>query len=329
MRAVQLQQGTPEWLAWRKGVIGGSDAPAIEGNCPYRTLRAVYCDKKDIPYVGGREISDYMSAQGKKVEELIRTDFRNQTGVEMFPACGEHDKFKYIAGSFDGLDLKKLGVLEAKLVGAEVLAAAKSKAKIPDHHMTQIQHLMEVADVDTAHWYGHDGKQLGIVVPIKRDKKYAKGLLEKEHAFHDLLITSVLPALSPDDYLVPDDQALLEQLRDAKELMDNSKIDFESLKEKAAKLYGHVKVSGAGIKLFQTSRGGGTNWAAIPEIAVELAPLQKKFQEAAARHEAKVQKILAKHQKVLAGDPNYVAKFALKPTVSWTVQMEKVKVKKS
>ena len=40
-------EGMPEaeWLEWRKKGIGGSDAGAVLGVSPYKTVRDVYCEK--------------------------------------------------------------------------------------------------------------------------------------------------------------------------------------------------------------------------------------------------------------------------------------------
>jgi len=40
MKVVDLEQGTPQWLAWRRAGIGASEAPVIMGLSPWcRGLR--------------------------------------------------------------------------------------------------------------------------------------------------------------------------------------------------------------------------------------------------------------------------------------------------
>ncbi len=37
MKIIDLEQGTPEWLEWRKNGIGSSDIATIMGANPYQT----------------------------------------------------------------------------------------------------------------------------------------------------------------------------------------------------------------------------------------------------------------------------------------------------
>ena len=46
---VELEQGSREWLKWRHNGIGGSDAPAVMGENPWKSVRALHREKTRPP----------------------------------------------------------------------------------------------------------------------------------------------------------------------------------------------------------------------------------------------------------------------------------------
>ena len=250
MNAIALKQGSPEWHAWRREGLGGSDAPVVEGISPYRTPRQLALEKLGALTESEEDSKEFIFSMGHKTESLIRAQFRELTGAEMTPVCVVHPDFSYLRASLDGFD-DKFGILEGKLVGQAVLEEARG-GKIPGHHYSQIQHQFAVTEVvDRAQWFGHDGKKSGVLVEVRRDNSYIERLLDREHAFWDALKRGELPALTDRDYLVPADDTLLRELRDAKEHAENAQAAFEALRAKAAAHYGHARVSGGGLKLIK------------------------------------------------------------------------------
>ena len=295
MKIVNLIQNTPEWLEWRKLGLGGSDAPIVYGNSPYRTPLQLAREKRGLPSLTEESDKSFIFEQGHRAETMMRKQFQDLVGVEMKKVCGEHDQFSHIRASLDGLDPSK-GMLEAKLVGKEVIARARL-GEIPDHHMTQMQHQFAVTGADIGQWFGHDGAKDGVLVEVRPNARYIKRLLEMEHAFWEQLMRGEMPALTDRDYLVPDDQALLTELREAKEHAENAKAAFEALKEQAIAKYGHPKIAGGGLKLVRSERAGSINYKALPKVA--------RLSQA------------------------YLDRFRGKGSVSWTVTVDKVKVKES
>lgn len=184
MKIIDLAQGSPEWLAWRRTGLGGSDAPIIEELSPYRHPRDLWFEKRGtLPHPESRGRKSYILERGHQVEMIIRREFEQKTGVLMAPLCAEHRSRPFMLASLDGFDPGRYGILEAKLVGKRVLAEAKDRNKIPPHHFAQIQHQLEVADVEVCQWYGHTGSNDRAIVEIKRDRAYAARLISLEERF--------------------------------------------------------------------------------------------------------------------------------------------------
>lgn len=292
MNIVQLVQGSEEWKVWRSGGIGGSDSPVVEGISPYRTPRQLYLEKIGAPAELDEEDNEFIFAKGHKTEGLIREQFRELTKVEMKPVCLVSAKVPCMRASLDGFD-SRLGVLEGKLVGHAVLEAARTKKEIPAHHMSQIQHELIVAGADVGHWFGHDGKNTGVLITVQADAKYQRMLILKELDFWNLVQTRNIPPLTDRDYLVPDDIKLLQELRDAKEQAANAQAYYEQIRDRAIDAYKHPRIAGAGIKIFRSERQGSIKYAEIPEIQ--------------------------------ALGEGYLNKFRGKGSLSWSVIMEKAK----
>ncbi len=277
MKTVELKQSSPEWLAWRMGGIGGSDAPVIEGSSPYHTPRKLYLMKRGELFEDN-DSSEFIFAKGHKAEILIRRNFAELTGAEMNPVCGVHDKFDHIRTSLDGLDTNKYGVLEAKLVGRGVLEDARDEGIIPRHHWVQLQHNIEVAGVDLGQWFGHNGTDNGMLIEVKRDNRFITEQLQRTHDFWGLITQGILPSLTPMDDLIPEDFALLNDLYEAKIFLDNAQSQYDELKTKLDS-YGHPRVRGAGILAYKTSRAGSLDVKKIPGIKTMLDSYTERYVE--------------------------------------------------
>lgn len=277
MNVVSLVQGTPEWRQFRLAGIGGSDAPVVSGDSPYRSPLMLF-NEKALKIVDEEEDErEFIFAKGHKMEKLIRQQFAELTGSPMDPLCAIHDKHDHVRGSFDGFDGKKYGVLEAKYVGKGVLEDARDLGEIPRHHWVQIQHNVEIAGVDLGQWFGHNGDH-GVLIEVKRDAKFIREQLEREHEFWERIKTGNAPALTKLDELTPADLKLLEDLAEAKRLCDNAEAAFEELKEKLDS-YGHPRLRGAGLVCYKSSRQGSIDVKKIPGIKTLLESYTERYLE--------------------------------------------------
>lgn len=297
MGVVKLEQGTPEWLQWRMSGIGGSDAPVVEGLSPYKTERQLYLEKKGLPTETEEQDNEFIFSRGHAVEKIIRNQFQELVQDEVAPVCMFHDSIPYFLGSFDGFHPKH-GVLEGKLVGKEVLEHAAG-GDLPAFHYSQIQHLIDVSGADKGQWFGHDGKKKGILLEIGRNDKYIKTQTELKLRFWENLLKGIVPPLSDRDYLVPEDEKLLRELRDAKEHAENAAAHFEALKEQVVNTYGgHPRIAGGGLKIWRSTREGSLNILKVPEISTLVEAERAKL------------------------EPGYIEKFRGKSSESWTVKID-------
>ena len=83
----ELQQGSTAWLAWRRGGVGASDAPAIMGVSPWMDLDTLWLDKTGRRRGG---FSNHAMRRGQRLEPEARALYIRTTRVRVEPVCLEH-----------------------------------------------------------------------------------------------------------------------------------------------------------------------------------------------------------------------------------------------
>ena len=91
---VQLEQGTSEWLEWRHGGIGASDAPVILDENPWKTVDVLLRDKSGPV----REpFQNAAMARGTALEPEARAAYIKKTGNQVSPACLQSNQYRLAA----------------------------------------------------------------------------------------------------------------------------------------------------------------------------------------------------------------------------------------
>lgn len=118
MKILNLQQGSPEWLAHRRTVRNASDAPAMMGASPYVT-RAELVRQRATGI--DREVdaaTQRVFDRGHEVEPALRALAEKIIGEDLYPVTAVSDD-GYLGASFDGVTLDETCIFEAKQYSAE------------------------------------------------------------------------------------------------------------------------------------------------------------------------------------------------------------------
>ena len=86
MKEIKLEQGSPEWLAWRKTVITATDASIILGNNPWDTPYT--CWQRKLGLIEEKKSNEAME-RGKRLEPEARAQFMDHYGIYMEPRVVE------------------------------------------------------------------------------------------------------------------------------------------------------------------------------------------------------------------------------------------------
>jgi len=186
-----------EWVAARKSWITATDAAAVCGADRYRSRYALWAQKlglADRPAVG--EAAEW----GLRLEEPVRRAYAERTGrkVKGFAPYTTFvsKRLEWMAASPDGTIVPR-GLYEGKTCG--LMAKSDWSAGPPDKYMFQIQHQMEVMNIN---WCGIacliGGQQL-VHFDVPRDPVFCENLVNEEFAFLGLLMNRTPPAIDGSD----------------------------------------------------------------------------------------------------------------------------------
>lgn len=131
-----------EWLSWRRGGIGGSDAAVIVGLNPYRSRLELYADKLGL--MPEREDSEAMRI-GRDLEAYVADRWAEATGKKYrrtnFMYC--HDRYDFIRANVDREVIGEKAGLECKTTSVYNKSDFEN-GEIPLAYYCQCQHYMAV-----------------------------------------------------------------------------------------------------------------------------------------------------------------------------------------
>lgn len=258
-----MEQGTAEWLEFRKNKIGASDAPVIMGVSPWKTPYQLWLEK-----CGALEPTVNKSMKrGTLMEQEARNQFINYIGVDVFPSVETHDEHKWMIASLDGRDIDKKIIVEIKCPGKEDHNLAL-EGKIPEKYYPQLQHQMCVCNVDKMFYYSYDGSK-GVCIEVERNNYYIAKMLEEETKFHEYIVSFYPPPLSDDDFIEREDdewENIALQWREVNQELKELKSREDDLRKKLIWLAGERNTKGSGVKLNRIVRRGLVDYKKIEEL---------------------------------------------------------------
>lgn len=186
MKTIDMQQGSSQWLNFRRKRITATDASVILGVNPYKTLDDLIDEK-----VYGKETTVTPRMQrGKDLESLALSKFETDVGGLYMPAVVIHQDYDWCMASLDGLEIDEEFQVEIKCPGKTTHNIAK-QGEIPPIYYPQIQHQLACTGLPFSYYYsfvGCDECYEGIVIKVERDNDYINEMLEKEFEFYSKYI---------------------------------------------------------------------------------------------------------------------------------------------
>ena len=149
LELLQIEHNSPEWLAFRRTGIGGSDAAAILGKSHFKTNVKVWEEKTGL--IEPDDISDKEQVKyGKAVEDLLLQMFAlDNPEYEVISNKKIVYRRGFMFASLDGELVEKatgeLGIYEGKT--AEIhkkIELEKWNKRVPDYYYVQILHYLIV-----------------------------------------------------------------------------------------------------------------------------------------------------------------------------------------
>lgn len=260
-----LTQNTPEWEQARKDKVGASDAPIIMEVSPYKTPYQLWQEKLSL--IEPRQ--NFAMARGHYLEPKALELVEQKTGLLLRPMVKFHAELTWMMASLDAIDVEEKTIVEIKSPGKEDHNQAVS-GQIPQKYFPQLQHQMEVCQVDHAFYFSFDGVD-GVLLKIERDDKYIKNLISKEKEFWECIQELTAPALLDRDYQPKSDEQWLNAACEwiaIQKQMESLQQKEESLRGQLISLSQNQNSAGGGVRVSKLTRKGNVDYKKIPELKV-------------------------------------------------------------
>lgn len=226
-----------EWLAIRKGYIGGSDAGAIIGMNPYNSAFAVWAEKtgKTEPFGG-----NIATRTGTLLEDLVARLFMEETGkkVQKLKFTLVNDAYPFACANLDREIIGEDAFLECKTTNNLVNVKKFRNGEFPDVWYAQVTHYMAVTGAKKAYLAVLSECRDFRIFELERDEDEIAALMDFELAFwNDYVLTGQTP--QPDGHsatssairqMWPEDDGDAADLTECAEALEQRKALNEQIK---------------------------------------------------------------------------------------------------
>jgi putative phage-type endonuclease len=264
MKIIELNQKSDAWLAWRNSGIGGSDAPIIMGQSPWKSAYQLWLEKtgqaeRPTPNPYAQKAMD----RGNALEPIARERVEDMMGILFDPICIEGNP-SWMKLSSDGIDFSGTKVLEIKCPGGRDHATAV-QGKIPDKYRDQLQHTLAVTHAEVCFYasYRPEEQENPIIIEVLPDRERIELLKEREAKFWEAVSKrdyGIFEESSQDD--APEGfAALARQWILLQEELEHMGSEQKSLQDQLLKIAGG-EIRACGLEIVQTKRRGTIDYTA-------------------------------------------------------------------
>lgn len=171
-----------EWLAIRRGYIGGSDAGAIVGLNPYASAFSVWAEKTGkAPEFGG----NVSTRVGTELEALVARLFEEETGkkVQRMNFTLVNRDYPFACANIDREILGEDAILECKTTNSFVNVKKFRTGEYPEQWYAQITHYLAVTGAKRAYLAVLIECREFRIFTLERDEEEIKALMDAERDF--------------------------------------------------------------------------------------------------------------------------------------------------
>lgn len=222
MRKCQLDQGTDDWLKWRKAGLGGSEVGCVVGANPYRGSQApdIWGQKlpEEHPNYLPPKASNPAMKRGQALEPEARRRYESLMGWSATPICCVHDLHDHVRASLDGWNDDTRVSLEIKASGernhrlylqcgriTDPIERQTRFAELCPSYRYQVLYQMLITDAKCCHFVGWnpdmpDPADQLVLFDLYREPEEEKRLLDRVNEFWEMVVNRTSP---PPDWLEP------------------------------------------------------------------------------------------------------------------------------
>lgn len=182
-KVVDLDQDGEAWHQWRASGLGGSDAPTILGQNPWKSADELLAQRVE----NVRTPANAAMLEGTRNEIPARARYQSMTGNPAEPACLQCREHDFMLASVDGIDRASRTVLEVKCGKGSYFKSLRMDGYPPDYYMAQLQHILAVTGYDQIDYFSWRPDRSPLLATVERDETMIEELIEKERLFWNRL----------------------------------------------------------------------------------------------------------------------------------------------
>ena len=263
VRIIDTNQGSDEWVAFRRRSIGASDLPVILGISPWRTPLQLWREK--IGLGDGQEVTSNM-AYGHEIELVVRQQYPG-----FVPVVAQHEQYGWAIASLDGWDGER--VLEIKSASRDDHTMAEH-GLIPPKYLPQLAWQLFVTGANEAIYASYNRGAIA-EVRVARDQGYIDMCFDVAQQFWSCMENLEPPDTQERDYvLVTDEDALAaaEEWRLAKVSLDAAKAVEEAARERLLGFTDDGNCAIGNVRVTRVHRIGSIDWNKVWSAVETLSP---------------------------------------------------------
>lgn len=266
-----MEQGTKEWLEFRKNHVGASDAPVIMRKSPWKTPYQLWQQKLSL---AEDKPSNFAMERGNDLEPIARKALEEKLGMPLATKVRLHNRRSWMMASLDAISFDESIVAEIKCPGKDDHEIALS-GHVPEKYFPQLQHQIEVCGVDMVYYFSFHGQE-NALLKVYRDDQYIKQLINEEEKFFECMSNFEAPELTPQDFTFQTNGRWV-QLATRLQEIKSIKAEEEEIKKELIAMANGQNSRGAGVQLTKCVRRGNVDYGKIPELQnVDLEAYRKK-----------------------------------------------------
>lgn len=259
MKFLSFQQGSQDWLEYRKTKVTATDCAIIMGIDEYVTPYERWQQKVGI--VPEQYVTAAMQ-RGHDLEDKARDAYTQFTGEPMAPACIESMEWPFLMASLDGINPDGTLVVEIK-------CPKEWKWKeVPKCYWCQCQHHMLCTGHSMSHIWPYSGEE-GILFEVQRDQPFLDKYLVEAKKFYECVVHRIPPPLTQRDLTHREDdlwkKASEDWINAKRKLKEAEECELEA-REVLKTLSGDQSTEGCGIRLRRSIAKGRVDYESIPEL---------------------------------------------------------------